>query len=414
MSHNHYYLKNIDYWLSGWYFFVYFFIMGTCFPFLGIWLGDIIGLSGSDIGLVFALMSFVALFFQPILGFLTDKLSIKKYILYIVAFSLLFYAPFFIYIFTPLLKQNVVLGAFVGGLYMGFVFKGGAPASEAFFDKISRIKHFEYGRARLFGMFGWGICASISGVLYSLDPNMVFWLGSFAAIILIVLVALMQPEKNLSGDDLAKIHNKENPVTLKQAFALFKLPKFWFLTAYMLGVACTYDIFEQQFGNFFNTFFATKQQGMQFYGYVTTVEEFLNGVVMFFVPVLINRYIGAKNALLLAGCIAMMRIFGSAFAVSDWQIIVLKMLHLLEVPFYLLGLFKYIGEVFEMRFSATVYLIACQFLREVVSMFESPLVGKFYDWYGYQHTYLGLGTVIALFTLFAFFSLQSSKKLGDQ
>ena len=59
-----YYLANKNYWLFGGYFFVYFFIMATCYPFLGIWLGDINGLSGEDAGMVFAMMSFLLFVFN--------------------------------------------------------------------------------------------------------------------------------------------------------------------------------------------------------------------------------------------------------------------------------------------------------------------------------------------------------------
>ena len=70
------YLTNSNYWIFSAYFFAFFFIMATCHPFLGIWLGDIHGLKGEKIGYVFSFISLFALLFQPILGFLSDKLGI--------------------------------------------------------------------------------------------------------------------------------------------------------------------------------------------------------------------------------------------------------------------------------------------------------------------------------------------------
>ncbi|MDP8033818.1 MFS transporter [Pasteurella atlantica] len=410
----HYYLTNRNYWVSGAYFFTYFFIMATCFPFLGIWLGDINGLSGEDIGLVFSSMSFSAICFQPIFGYLTDKLGIKKHMLWVLAITLLFYAPFFIYVFAPLLKVNVFLGALSGGAYMGFVFKSGAPASEAYIERISRLSRFEYGRARMFGMFGWGICASLAGNLYSSNPNSVFWLGSIAALVLLVLVAMMKPSNSSTSAVIDKLGENKNPVSLKQAFALLKRPQFWALIAYVVGVACTYDIFDQQFGNFFNTFFESKEKGIEMFGYVTTLGETLNAIIMFFVPVIINRFIGAKNALLIAGVIMSIRITGSSFATEAWHVVVLKTLHMFEVPFYLVGLFKYISNVFEVHFSATVYLVACQFIKEVVSMVESPIVGKLYDIHGYQDTYFILGCIAFGFTVLSLFALTGKKLTPEQ
>ena len=36
--------NNPNFWIFGLFFFLYFFIMATCFPFLPIWLSDVIGL----------------------------------------------------------------------------------------------------------------------------------------------------------------------------------------------------------------------------------------------------------------------------------------------------------------------------------------------------------------------------------
>lgn len=404
------YLSNGNYWIFSAYFFVFFFIMATCYPFLGIWLGDIHGLKGEEVGYVFSFMSLFALLFQPVLGFLSDKLGIRKHLLLILAISLLFYAPFFIYVFAPLLKTNLWLGVILGGAYMGFVFQAGSPASEAYVERISRLNGFEYGRTRLFGVLGWAICASIAGNLYSSQPNVVFWLGSAAAIVLLVLIFLAK----IDGNNAAQIENgskgDNNPITLKQALRLFSLPRFWALLTYIVGVACIYDIFDQQFGNFFNMFFESKEQGVKFFGYVTTGGELLNAVIMFFVPLLINR-IGSKNALLIAGSIMSIRILGSSFASETWHVVVLKILHMFEVPFYLVGVFKYIAEVFEVRFSATIYLVCCNFSKQIGNMILSPAIGTLYDKYGFQFTYLILGCIAFAFTLVSAFTLADTKKL---
>lgn len=404
------YLTNSNYWIFSAYFFAFFFIMATCYPFLGIWLGDIHGLKGEKIGYVFSFISLFALLFQPILGFLSDKLGIRKHLLWLLAILLLFYASFFIYVFAPLLKTNLWLGVIAGGAYIGFVFQAGAPASEAYIERISRLNGFEYGRTRLFGMLGWAICASIAGNLYSSQPNAVFWLGSATAVVLLVLIFLAKTDGNNTVQVVEQLGVNKSPITLKQALKLFSLPRFWALLTYVVGVACVYDIFDQQFGNFFNTFFESKEQGMKFFGYVTTGGELLNATIMFFVPLLINR-IGAKNALLIAGTIMSIRIIGSSFATEAWHVIVLKTLHMFEVPFYLVGVFKYIADVFEVRFSATIYLVSCHFSKQIGNMILSPTVGTLYDMYGFQSTYFILGCIALAFTSVSVFTLVNTKKL---
>ena len=79
-----------------------------------------------------------------------------------------------------------------------------------------------------------------------------------------------------------------------------------------------YDVFDQQFANFFTSFFATGEQGTRVFGYVTTMGELLNASIMFFAPLIINR-IGGKNALLLAGTIMSVRIIGSSSPPQRWK-----------------------------------------------------------------------------------------------
>ncbi len=408
-----YYLTNRNYWIFCGYFFVFFFIMATCYPFLGIWLGDINGLSGEEAGIVFAMMSFFALCFQPVFGYVSDKLGVRKHLLWILAITLVFYAPFFIYVFAPLLKVNIWLGSIVGGAYIGFVFQAGAPASEAYIERISRCSRFEYGRARMFGMFGWAICAAIAGNLYGFNPDYVFWLGSAASLLLLLLVFLAKPTESSTVKVVEQLVNSKNSVTLQQAFIIFKRPKFWALLAYVIGVACIYDIFDQQFGNFFNRFFESNAEGIKMFGYVTTAGEMLNALIMFFVPLIINR-IGAKNALLIAGSIMSIRIIGSSFATEAWHVVVLKTLHMFEVPFYLVGVFKYIANTFELHFSATIYLVACHFTKQIGNMIVSPIVGAGYDLYGFQQTYFILGCIAVTFTIISMFTLTGKMSVNER
>ncbi len=180
--------NNPNFWIFGLFFFLYFFIMATCFPFLPIWLSDVIGLNKTETGLVFSSLSLFAICFQPILGVISDKLGLKKHLMWIVTVLLVLIAPFFLYVFAPLLKTNIWLGALSGGAYIGFVFSAGAGAMEAYIERVSRNSGFEYGKARTFGCLGWALCATTAGMLFSINPEWVFWMGSAAALLLLVLV----------------------------------------------------------------------------------------------------------------------------------------------------------------------------------------------------------------------------------
>lgn len=405
-----YYLKNTNFWMFGLFFFFYFFIMGAYFPFFPIWLHDINHLSKSDTGIVFASISLFSLLFQPAFGLLSDKLGLRKHLLWIITGMLVMFAPFFIYVLGPLLQINIWLGAIVGGIYLGFIYNGGAPAIEAYIEKVSRRSQFEFGRARMFGCVGWALCASIVGIMFTINNQFVFWLGSGCAVILAILLFIAKPQAQPSAEVANSLGANHSPFSLRLALELFKNRKLWFLSLYVVGVSCTYDVFDQQFANFFTSFFASGEQGTRVFGYVTTMGELLNASIMFFAPLIVNR-IGGKNALLLAGAIMSVRIIGSSFATSALEVIVLKTLHMFEVPFLIVGCFKYITSQFEVRFSATIYLVCFCFFKQLSMIFMSLFAGYMYDSMGFHGAYLVLGLVALSFTLVSVFTLSGEGPL---
>lgn len=395
--------NNPTFWIFGLFVFLYFFIMATCFPFLPIWLSDEIGLSKTHTGIVFSCMSLSAISFQPVLGIISDKLGLRKNMLWVIVSMLVLFAPFFLYVFAPLLKFNIWAGALAGGLYIGFVFSAGSGAIEAYVERVSRHSHFEYGKARMFGCLGWGLCASTAGILFSVNPAFVFWMGSAAAVVLMVLLALakVQSQETIS---LAGEENRASTINLKMVVDLFRMKKMWMFILYVVGVACVYDVFDQQFATFFKSFFDTPQAGTKAFGFATTAGELCNAVIMFCSPWIINR-IGAKNTLLIAGLMMTTRIIGSSFATTVYEVIALKMLHALEVPFLLVGAFKYITGVFDTRLSATIYLIGFNFAKQLAAIFLSAFAGNMYDRIGFQDTYLILGCFVLATTLLSAFTL---------
>jgi len=149
---------------------------------------------------------------------------------------------------------------------------------------------------------------------------------------------------------------------------------------YIVGVVFTYEAFEQQFANFFTSFFSNEQVGPETFVYVTTLGKFLNATMMFFAPVIVMK-IGSKNTLLVAGAIMSIRITGSAFASSSVEVVILKTLHMFEAPRLLVGAFKYITKHFPIRFLATVYLIAFCFAKQLSIIFiHLCRLNKCYNW----------------------------------
>ncbi|MEK8349435.1 MFS transporter [Escherichia coli] len=400
--------KNPDFWIFGLFFFLYFFIMATCFPFLPVWLSDVVGLSKTDTGIVFSCLSLFAISFQPLLGVISDRLGLKKNLIWSISLLLVFFAPFFLYVFAPLLRFNIWAGALTGGVFIGFVFSAGAGAIEAYIERVSRSRGFEYGKARMFGYLGWALCAAMAGMLFNVDPSLVFWMGSGSALLLLLLLFLARPSTSQTAMVMNTLGANSSLISTRMVFSLFRMRQMWMFVLYTIGVACVYDVFDQQFATFFRSFFDTPQAGIKAFGFATTAGEICNAIIMFCTPWIIHR-IGAKNTLLVAGGIMTIRITGSAFATTATEVVILKMLHALEVPFLLVGAFKYITAVFDTRLSATVYLIGFQFSKQLAAILLSTFAGHLYDRMGFQNTYFVLGMIALTVTVISVFTLSSSR-----
>lgn len=386
------------------FFFFYYFIMSAYFPFFPIWLSDVNHLTKTETGMVFSFIALFAIIFQVAFGLISDKLGLRKHLLWAIVILLILFAPFFIYVLAPLLQYNIYAGALAGGLYLGFVFSGGAGAVEAYIERVSRTNRFEYGKVRVSGCVGWAICASITGLLFSINPNITFWIASGFGVVLAVLLIVSRPQPHRTAQVMDKLGANQREFSLAMALELLKMPRFWAFLLYVIGVASIYDVFDQQFANFFKGFFSSPQRGTEIFGFVTTGGELLNACIMFCAPFIINR-IGAKNALLVAGAIMSVRIVGSSFASSGIEVILLKTLHMFELPFLLVGTFKYISSVFDPRVSATLFLIGFNLSKQLSGVVLSAWVGRMYDSVGFHQAYLILGLITTTFTVISYFTL---------
>lgn len=400
---------NRNYWLFGMFFMFYFFIWAAGTTFLSLWLTNVAGLNSTSTGIIFSAISIAAILYQPVFGIVSDKLGMKKNLLWVFVVLLVCIAPFFIYIFPTLLKVNILLGAVIGGAYLGAVFNGGVGAIEAYIEKVSHANNFEYGRVRVFGNIGAAISTFVSGHLFNTNPNLVFWISSGVALLLVAVLVLAKNE-NGTTEEVAGAQTENVPSMKDSTIALFKNKKFWMFILYVLGVGCIYDVYDQQFAVYFTHFFNTKEQGTAIFGNLVTFQIFLEAIVMILAPVFINK-IGAKNALIYAGFIMSFRILGSGFATGPIAISLLKLMHALEVPVLLVAIFKYISANFDVRLSATIYLIGFQFSKQIGAIFLSTIAGRMYDTVGFSDAYIMLGAIALVFTIISIFTLSGNKQV---
>ncbi|MGV7002043.1 oligosaccharide MFS transporter [Priestia megaterium] len=398
-----------NFWNFGGLFFFYFFIWATVLTFLPIWLEEQAGLTAKESGYVFSAMSLIALCYQPFFGILSDKLVFKKNLFATVVCVAMFMGPFFSYVFIPLLDINIFVGAILGSIYLSFVFYGGVGVVESYIERASRTNKFEYGRARLFGSIAGATATFVGGVLFVMNPGSIFWISSLSAIILAVL--LFTAKVNTSNIDNTDQESKQKsePLTKETILSIFKIKNFWMLGLFIIGTATIYDVFDQQFPNYYKHFFTTPGEGVNVFSKLVTLQIGIEAILMVFMPFFINK-IGAKRGLILFGWLTFIRILGSAIAVGPISLSLVRLIAAVEMPLLLISIFKYITSVFDVRLSATIYLLAFNFAKQSSVMIFSSVAGVLYSATGYQNTYYILSAIVLIITVVSIYTLQNDKK----
>ncbi|WP_215114316.1 MFS transporter [Exiguobacterium sp. s70] len=399
--------SKILYWKLSAYFFFFFFTWSSSYSLFSIWLGQEMQLTGAQTGLVFSVNAIFALLMQPLYGFISDKIGLKKNILFFISMLLVFVGPFYIYVYGPLLQYNVIIGAAVGGLYLGTAFLAGIGAIESYIEKVGRKYDFEYGKTRMWGSLGWAAATFFAGQLFNINPNINFWVASVSAVVLVAIILSIKVE--VTDVEMERAAS----VTLKDVGHLFTLKDFWYLMLYVIGVACVYGVYDQQFPVYYSSLFPTEAQGNQVFGYLNSLQVFLEAGMMFAAPFVVNK-IGAKNSLILAGYLMAFRIVGSGLVEGPIGISSMKLIHALELPIMLVAIFKYLAANFDTRLSSVLYLVGFQFAKQVGESIMSPAAGYFYDSIGFRQTYLAMGAIVLAFTVISMFTLLNEKKTDLQ
>ena len=137
-------IKNRNYFALSAVSFLHLFAWSAAMSFFAIWLGQHLGIGATKTGLLYSANALAALCMQPVLGFISDKIGLKKTLLFTILIILLLIGPFFIYIYGPLLVSNFYLGAILGGIYLGFIFNAGYGVIDSY---IKGIRNFDLSAA---------------------------------------------------------------------------------------------------------------------------------------------------------------------------------------------------------------------------------------------------------------------------
>lgn len=383
---------------------------GIWWSFFQIWLTTKQGFSGAQVGTIYTFGSAVALVLMFVYGSLQDKLGVKKTLLIFMVSCQVLLAPFFTWVYVPMLESNFYVGAMIGAVYLAVAYLAACPVFEAVTERLSRRYSFEYGQARAWGSLGYAISALTAGFLFTINPYLVFWTGSAVSAVLLAILVFLKPENR--EDAVQQYENREErskdakSPSLKEIVSVFGILDLWKIIIFVILTWTFYTVFDQQmFPEFFTRFFATPEAGQQAYGILNSVQVFLEFIMMGLVPILMRK-IGVRRALLLGCLIMVCRISGCGIASTPLGIGLIKLLHAPETALFVLAIFRYFTLHFDTRVSATLYMVGFQIAASVGGIIFSVPLGSLRDNIGYQHTFLIIAGIVLCASVYAFFILK--------
>lgn len=383
---------------------------GIWWSFFQIWLTSKQGFSGAQVGTIYTFGSAVALVLMFVYGSLQDKLGVKKNLLLFMVGCQVLLAPFFTWVYVPMLESSFYVGAMVGAVYLAVAYLAACPVFEAVTERLSRRYRFEYGQARAWGSLGYAISALTAGFLFTIDPYLVFWTGSAVSAVLFAVLVFLKPEKREAN--VRQYENREEKdkdaksPSLKEIISVFGIFDLWKIILLVILSWTFYTVFDQQmFPQFFTQFFATPEEGQKAYGILNSVQVFLEFIMMGLVPILMRK-IGVRRALLLGCFIMVCRISGCSIASSPLAIALIKLLHAPETALFVLAIFRYFTLHFDTRVSATLYMVGFQIAASVGGIIFSVPLGSLRDSIGYQNTFMVIAGIVLCATVYAFVVLR--------
>ncbi len=395
--------KNGAYLQSSVTLFVFFAGWGIWWSFFSTWLDKTLHLSGEQIGTVYSVNSLTTIAVMIAYGMIQDRIGLKRYVVILSSAVMACLAPFVIFVYQPLLTNAFGLGVVVGAIYLPFGYTAAVGLLEAFSERMSRTYGFEYGQARGWGSLGYGIAALFTGFIFTINPQINFFVGSaLGALCLLVQIFWKTDKVPLAPGHSSHPHTP----SLREMAAVLRLKSLWVVIGFVIFSWTFYNLYDgQMFPNFYRSLFANEDIGLHTYGILNSVQVFAEAICMMLVPILMRK-VGVRNILLLGVTVMTFRILGAAVFHDPVIVSIVKMFHAIEVPLFILGIFRYLTLHFNSAVSATLYLVGFEVAAQVGNTLFAIPFGALRDNIGYQPTFFVIAAVVACAGIWAFFALK--------
>jgi MFS transporter, PPP family, 3-phenylpropionic acid transporter len=314
----------------------------ACFnPFLTVYFQQK-GLSYTQIGISYAVLSITAVITQPIWGFVTDKYSNKRTTLIIItlASSILIYnlvfAKSFYYIMLGILLITVVQSSNI-------------PIGDAYtYEIMDTHKNIQYGRVRLVGSIGFAMVTLLLGqIIKNKGINSAYYL--YSIIMLLEAILLF----NIKFKD----KGTKKKISLYDGTALLKDIRF---SVFLLSVVII-NISLGANGSYIAVLMQKTGGDVSKLGLLWCILALSELPILFFGNKILNKF-GELNIYFLGIMLYGLRYFVCSVSTSYVPVLIIQTMQGLTYIFYMISAFQYINNIVpaKMRTTAmTLYSAVC-------------------------------------------------------
>lgn len=342
------------------YYFVFFIAMASTQPFLSLYL-DEKGMSSTQIGLLLAAGSCIGMIAQPILGYINDRASDAR--------RLLFWAA----LLSPILFAGYALlhqfwTLFVVSIAVAVV-QSASPIADAMAVQEGGRSGFSYGQVRLWGALSFAIGTSVAGYLYSIVGIQLAFTIYGVLTVLILVTILKMPKETVV------LHEQEN--LFQGIWNVARNPKLtsFIVLCFILSTAITINAV------YLPLYFKTLGYPMRFVGLNFTVAALTEVPLFYLSDKLMSRF-GHVRVLMIGTLLYTVKYAVMAFAPGAFTVIAIQVLDGVGYAFYWSAGVQVVAMLAPEGRSATAQTLYGAIASSLSSIVGSSLGGFLLDKFG--------------------------------
>lgn len=344
--------------------------------------------SGTQIGIINALVQATIVFIVPVWGFFADKRGIRPTLLITVlvtAVMMFFLGD--ILIFKWLVFYVLIFTVFHHPL---------GPLIDALAVQLSKVRpeHYNYGNLRLWGSMGWAIASTMGGYLFSrIDIKYIFPVA--ASFFLLSILFIRIPTRK--SDTL--YHPDFKPIQLSLLVKNRSLLIF-ILILFLYGVVCT------PVNAFINLYFSELSGNNVTIGWAYTIQS-LSEIPFFIIGNVLCRKFGARRVIIISMIVMVIRMFLYGLIPYVSLALILGIFQGITLSFFLVGVVDYIHKQLPDGRDATAQSLIWGLYFGMGHTAGNLLTGFLKDHIGMisvMYYFALIGFAVLIFSIFFFFS----------